>query len=129
MDILAPRIAPARGPPLREDCVAQGADGARRVPSSNRIGVNQLSQHPTTRGRSPLERARQQAAQDCARRVIETHPLCNTTGATSPYDHVVVVRVLSPLGEPATDLLRRVWSMWRQQLWQLAPQLPRIWAT
>ena len=30
VDIQAPRIAPARGPPLWDDCDAQGADGARQ---------------------------------------------------------------------------------------------------
>ena len=77
----------------------------------------------------PLERQRLQRALECAREVMQTHALCNTAGATSPNGQVVVVRVLAPLVEPAMDLLRQVWAAWRQELWQLAPRLPRIWAT
>ncbi len=78
---------------------------------------------------SSLGRERRQQALDCARGVMHAHPLCNTAGATSPNDHVVVVRVLAPLVEPAMHLLRQVWSAWRQQLWRLDAQPPRIWAT
>ena len=78
---------------------------------------------------SALDRARKQRALECARSVIEPHPLCNNAGGTSPNGHVVVVRVLSPLVEPATNLLRQVWAAWRRELWQLDAQRPRIWAT
>lgn len=77
----------------------------------------------------PLDRQRQQRALDCAREVIEAHALRSSAGATSPGNQVVVVRVLSPLVESAMGLLREVWAAWRQELWQLAPQLPRIWST
>ena len=76
-----------------------------------------------------LDRKRQEQALDCARAVMHGHVLSNTVGATSPNNHVVVVRVLSPLVEPAMSLLRQVWAAWRQELWNLKPQLPRIWAT
>jgi urease accessory protein UreH len=76
-----------------------------------------------------LGRTRQQAALDAARRIMDQHVLCGTAGATSPNDHVVVVRVLAPLVEPAMDLLRKVWAAWRQELWRVEAQLPRIWAT
>ena len=77
----------------------------------------------------PLERQRQQRALECAREVMQPHVLSNSAGATSPNGQVVVVRVLSPLVEPAMELLRQVWAAWRKELWQLAPRLPRIWAT
>ncbi|NVO05258.1 MAG: urease accessory protein UreD, partial [Rhodoferax sp.] len=51
-----------------------------------------------------------------------------TAGATSPNGQVVVVRVLAPLVEPAMQLLRAVRTAWRQELWQLPPCNPRIWA-
>ena len=76
-----------------------------------------------------LDRKRQQRALDAARAVIEPHPLRETAGATSPNDRVVVVRVLSPLVEPSMQLLREVWAAWRQELWQVTPQTPRIWST
>ena len=75
------------------------------------------------------DRGRRQLALDCARQVIEQHSLHNTAGATSPNDHIVVVRVLSPLVEQAMNLLRQVWAAWRQQLWQVTPQMPRVWST
>ena len=78
---------------------------------------------------SPLARTRRQLALDAARDVLQSHALSNHAGATSPNHHVVVVRVLAPLVEPALDLLRKVWATWRPELWQLQPQLPRIWAT
>ncbi len=78
---------------------------------------------------SPLQRDRRQLALDCARDVMQGHGLHNTAGATSPNGHVVVVRVLAPLVEPAMDVLRKVWAAWRPALWQVKPQLPRIWAT
>ena len=77
---------------------------------------------------SPLARQRRQEALDCARQVIEAHPLCSTAGATSPNGQVVVVRVLAPLVEPAMTLLRQVWQVWRGHFWQLASALPRIWS-
>ena len=78
---------------------------------------------------SPLSRVRRQCALDAARAVIEPHALVASAAATCPNDHVVVVRVLAPLVEPATDLLRQVWASWRAALWQLNGELPRIWAT
>ncbi len=81
---------------------------------------------------SKLERQRRQGALDVARQVLQAHPLCATAGATSPDAQVVVVRVLSPLVEPAMALLRQVWLTWRSHFWQQAStpsSSPRIWAT
>jgi len=78
---------------------------------------------------SALGRARREQALESARLVLGTDALRNCAGATSPNQQVVLVRVLAPLVEPAMDLLRKVWATWRRELWQLTPQLPRIWAT
>lgn len=77
---------------------------------------------------SKLERQRRQAALDCARAVIETHPLCASAGATSPDGQIVVVRVLAPLVEPAMGLLRLLWQAWRAHLWHLPASTPRLWS-
>lgn len=77
---------------------------------------------------SKLERHRRQLALDCARDVMQAHPLAAYAGATSPDGQVVVIRVLSPVVEPAMALLKQVWQAWRTQLWQLAPSTPRIWS-
>lgn len=78
---------------------------------------------------SKLERGRREHALDVARKVIDAHALRYTAGATSPNGQVIVVRVLAPLVEPAMDLLRQVWSAWRQHFWKLSATHPRIWST
>jgi urease accessory protein len=75
-----------------------------------------------------LARARRELALDVAREVLLQHELVATAGATSPCGQAVVVRVLAPLVEPAMALLRQVRAAWRQQLWQLEPTVPRLWA-
>ena len=77
---------------------------------------------------SKLDRKRREQALNGARAVIEAHALCHTAGATSPDGQVVIVRALAPLVEPAMDLLRKVWTQWRQHFWQLPASSPRIWS-
>ena len=77
---------------------------------------------------SALTRERRELALEAARAVLNTHPLKLTSGATCPNDHVVVVRVLAPLVEPAVGLLKQVWAAWRQELWLVKPNTPRIWS-
>jgi len=76
-----------------------------------------------------LDRNRSEAGLDVARQVLASHSLGHTAGVTCPNPQVMVVRVLSPLVEPAMDLLRQVWVRWRAHFWQLPPVCPRIWAT
>ncbi len=78
---------------------------------------------------SALDRHRVQQALDSARQVIDDHDLRQSAGATSPNDHVVLVRVLAPLVEPAMHLLRKIWGAWRTSMWDLAGQAPRVWST
>jgi len=77
---------------------------------------------------SPLARARREAALDLARALCEGSTLAHSSGATSPHPQVIVLRALAPVVEPAMNLLRQVWQGWRQQLWQMTPAMPRIWA-
>lgn len=78
---------------------------------------------------SALERNRRDAALDMARAVVEQHPqVAATAGATSPNDRMVVLRVLAPQVEPAMKLLKAVRVAWREQLWALQGEAPRIWA-
>ncbi len=76
-----------------------------------------------------LARPRRDGALEAARSVMERHALQTSAGATAPNARVVVVRVLSPVVEPAMDLLRQVWSAWRQYFWQIDGARPRIWST
>lgn len=76
-----------------------------------------------------LSRSRRDAALECARDVIAQHPQVQATaGATSPNPRMVVVRVLAAQVEPALQLLKAVRGAWRQNLWSLPPEAPRIWA-
>ena len=78
---------------------------------------------------SKMARDRRQAGLELARQVIASHALGATAGATCPNEQVMVLRVLAPLVEPASDLLRQVWQVWRQHFWQLPAVAPRIWST
>ncbi len=76
-----------------------------------------------------LDRQRRELALDVARQVLSAHALKTTAGATSPHARVVMVRVLAPLVEPAMDLLKQVWHVWRRELWNETAPPPRIWST
>ncbi len=76
-----------------------------------------------------LERNRVGALLERARSVMQAHVPTVNAGATSPNDHVVLVRVLAPQVEPAMNLLRQVRAAWRHEAWSLAANAPRIWAT
>jgi urease accessory protein len=49
-------------------------------------------------------------------------------GGTSLHKQVIVLRVLSPVTEPAMQLLRQVWTAWRREMWGLPGTVPRIWS-
>lgn len=94
-------------------------------------------------GKGTLDRSRRELALDAAREAMaachgapggEDHDRVEATlqplaaGATAVNDQVVVVRVLSPVVEPAMQLLRSIRAAWRVQLWGLDPTAPRIWS-
>ncbi len=76
---------------------------------------------------SALSTERTDRALACARELLEASPLRLQSGATSPHPQVMVVRVLSPVTEPAMQLLRQVWAVWRQEMWGLPGTVPRLW--
>jgi urease accessory protein len=78
---------------------------------------------------SKIERGRREQALEVARTVIAAHPLHQLAGVTSPNGQVIVLRLLAPVVEPAMDLLRRGWAVWRAHFWGLSAQSPRIWST
>ena len=63
-----------------------------------------------------------------ARDVCENHPLRLQSGVSSANERIVVVRVLSDQLEPAVDLLKSIWLIWRSKLWNRPEVAPRIWA-
>ena len=76
-----------------------------------------------------LNRQRRQDALDAAREVIGEHALCQMAGATSPDQRVAVVRVLAPVVEPVMQLMKLVRAAWRERLWGLRGDAPRVWST
>jgi urease accessory protein len=66
-------------------------------------------------------------ARACARDLLEASERRLSAGATSPHKQVIVLRTLSPLTEPAMQLLRKVWAAWRQEMWALPGTYPRLW--
>ena len=78
---------------------------------------------------SPIDRQRRSAALELAQTLLQTHALRARAGVTSPNERVLVVRALAPLVEPVGELLRQLWAGWRQVLWQLGCDQPRLWAT
>ena len=77
---------------------------------------------------TPLDRTRRDAALDAARAMMDAHILKATVGATSPNPQMVVLRVLAPQVEPAMQLLKAVRVAWREVMWNLTGEPPRIWA-
>lgn len=76
----------------------------------------------------PIGRERRDLALELARHVLQGHALAHSAGVTCVNPQVLVLRVLAPQVEPAMGLLRKVWVIWRQALWQMPATPPRIWA-
>ncbi len=76
---------------------------------------------------SAITPERAEAALEAARAALEASPLRLQAGATQPHPQVIVLRVLAPVVEPAMQLLRPVWAAWRQVLWGLPGNVPRLW--
>jgi urease accessory protein len=58
---------------------------------------------------------------------MEAHSLRLQAGVTSPHPNTMVARVMSPVTEPAMQLLKQIWAAWRQDMWQLSSTHPRLW--
>lgn len=77
---------------------------------------------------SNLPRERRDLALTLARELTEQAPEGLHMGVTCPHPQVVVLRTLSPLVEPAQNVLRSVWAAWRRGLWATGSVPPRIWS-
>jgi urease accessory protein len=77
---------------------------------------------------SAIASERSDRALACARELLEASELRLTAGATSPHKQVIVLRALSPVTEPAMQLLRQVWAAWRHEMWTLPGNMPRLWS-
>ena len=77
---------------------------------------------------SALSPARRNTALDAAREFIDQAGTDIHAGVTAPNDQMLVLRTLSAVTEPTQNVLRGVWALWREHLWQMPSTLPRIWA-
>jgi urease accessory protein len=78
---------------------------------------------------SAMARDRREHLLELARSTLGEHALAPTAGVTAPNDQVLMLRVLAPLVEPAMELMRRIWQVWRRGAWDLEAPAPRIWST
>ena len=78
---------------------------------------------------APLAVARREALLHAARAACAGHSLRATSGATSPHEPAVLLRVLASRVEPVMQLLHAVWAAWRPLAWGLPACPPRIWRT
>lgn len=78
---------------------------------------------------SAMARDRREHLLDLARSTLAEHALAASAGVTAPSEQVLALRVLAPLVEPAMDLMRRIWQVWRRGAWDLEAPAPRIWST
>lgn len=66
------------------------------------------------------------------RHAFHTRRIAPTSGnyrrvAGARLPKLIVLRVLSPVTEPAFQLLRQVWAAWRQEMGDLPGTVPRLW--
>ena len=76
---------------------------------------------------SAMASARLERGLASARERVEAHGLRLQAGVTSPHPQIMVARVLAPVTEHAIQLLKQIWAVWRQDMWQLGSTPPRLW--
>ncbi|MFD2756363.1 urease accessory protein UreD [Comamonas terrae] len=77
---------------------------------------------------SPVARAQREALLEATHELLQAAPSDVVAGVTAPNDHMLVLRALAPVVEPAMALCKSAWALWRSQLWGLRAAAPRIWA-
>ena len=80
-------------------------------------------------GGSAWPHVRREALLDAARQLIGDAQFGAQAGATAAHERVLVLRVLADRVEPAMQLLQAVRAAWRQLVWGLAAEPPRVWRT
>ncbi len=78
---------------------------------------------------APWTTAELEALLDAARESCAGSELAAWSGATAPDPRLIVLRVLAPRIEPLFSLMGAVRAAWRQTVWRLAAEAPRIWRT
>jgi len=111
-----------------ERAAIDATDGALMNGSLGLAGRRCLATLVFAAGQAIAPRRREQAL-ELARALAHAHGGgAMWAGVTAPGPHVIAVRVLSDLVEPAMHLLRQVHAAWRPALWNLPPIASRLWA-
>jgi len=76
----------------------------------------------------PIDDSRRETALELANEAIASCKGEVVAGATAPGPHVVVVRAMSAVVEPAMQLLKTIHTAWRPALWDLPAMSSRLWA-
>ena len=77
---------------------------------------------------SPLPRVLREALLEGTHALLQAQPSDVVGGVTAPNEHMLVLRALAPVVEPAMALCKSAWALWRHQLWGLRGGSPRIWS-
>lgn len=77
---------------------------------------------------TPLPRGQREALLESTHALLQSACAAVVAGVTAPNEHMLVLRGLAPVVEPAMELWKAVWAHWRAELWQLRDGAPRIWS-
>lgn len=77
---------------------------------------------------TPLPRGQREALLESTHALLQSACATVVAGVTAPNAHMLVLRGLAPVVEPAMELWKAVWAHWRAEIWQLRGGAPRIWS-
>lgn len=77
---------------------------------------------------SPQQRAQREALLEATHELLQSAPEAVIAGVTAPNEHMLVLRALAPVVEPAMAFWKSAWALWRGQIWGLQGAMPRIWS-
>jgi len=78
---------------------------------------------------SNFAKSKKDLALELAREICGQAPSTTKMGVSAPHDRLVVVRSLSDQVEPCMQIFQKIRSSWRNQIWDVASDTPRIWHT
>ena len=78
---------------------------------------------------TPWPRSQREALLESMHALLQSASPAVVAGVTAPNEHMLVLRALASVVEPAMVLWKTAWAHWRAQLWGLRGPAPRIWST